>query len=353
MAIESGGDPTSAPGLSTLGVHAGAEPGKPGDPVVPAIVQSATFFGGRRDDGLLYTRYGNNPLQLQVGRKVAALEGAEAAVVLGSGMGAIAATVLSLTEAGDHIVAARDLYGATRVLFEHELPRRGVSTTFVDPDAPGAWRRALRKRTRMLYLEAPTNPTLRVPDPRTAAAAAQARGIPVVMDATFATPVNLRPLELGVDIVVHSATKYLGGHSDIIGGVVAGPASAIDAATEMMKLYGAAADPHMVWLLDRGLRTLDVRVRRHNANALAVARYLDGRREVRRVLYPGLQSHPDHARARELMPAGAGGMVSFVVRGGGGAADRFVDALRLVQVAPSLGGVESLISQPRYTSHKG
>ena len=343
----------STSGFSTLGIHAGAEPGRAGDPVVPPIVQSATFFGGRRDDALLYTRYGNNPLQLQVGRKLAALEGTEAAVVLGSGMGAIAATTLSLVERGDHIVAARDLYGATRVLFETELPRRGVSTTFVDPEAPGAWRRALRKRTRMVYLEAPTNPTLRVPDPREAAAAAAPRGIPVVMDATFATPINLRPARLGVDVVIHSATKYFGGHSDLIGGVVAGSAAHVTGVVEMMKLYGAAADPHMVWLLDRGLRTLEVRVRRHNENALTIARFLEERPEVRHVSYPGLEGHPDFDRAHELMPAGAGGMVSFVVRGGGGAADRVMDALRIIRVAPSLGGVESLVSQPRYTSHSG
>ncbi len=339
-------------GASTLGVHGGAQPGRAGDPVVPAIVQSATFLGGRADDALLYTRLGNNPLQRLVARKVAALEGTDDAVVLGSGMGAVAMALLALTDQGDHIVASRHLYGATREFLETELPRRGVTTTFIDPVDEKGWRRALRKRTRLLYLEAPTNPTLRVFDPRIAVAVAGARGIPVVMDATFATPINLRPASLGVDVVVHSATKYMGGHSDLIAGVVAGSAPLVDQVTTMMKRYGPAADPHMVWLLDRGLRTLAVRVQRHNANALAVARFLESRKDVARVHYPGLESHADHALASELMPHGAGGVVSFVVRGGGRGADRFMDRLGLVQVAPSLGGVESLASQPRFTSHR-
>jgi len=344
-------------GLSTLGIHGGAEPGRPGDAVVPPIVQSATFLGGRQDDALLYTRYGNNPLQRQVARKIAALEGTEDALVLGSGMAAIAMTILALVREGDHLVASRHLYGATLDLFSVELPRRGVEVTFVDPVDADAWGAAVRPRTRLLYLEAPTNPTLRMFDPRDAAAAAAAASgesgpIRVVMDATFATPINLRAVDLGVDLILHSATKYLGGHSDLIAGVVAGPTSLVAEVTTMMKRYGPAADPHMVWLLDRGLRTLDVRMRRHNANALRIAQFLALRPEVAEVHYPGLESHPDHALATRLMPEGAGGMVSFVLGGGAEAADRFMDGLRTVQVAPSLGGVESLVSQPRFTSHR-
>jgi cystathionine beta-lyase/cystathionine gamma-synthase len=213
----------------------------------------------------------------------------------------------------------------------------------------------VRKTTRLLFTEVPTNPTLRVFDPRPVAELAHSTGVPMVMDATFATPVNLRPLTLGVDVVIHSATKYLGGHSDLIAGVVAGSRSVVEEVLGMMKVYGPAPDPHMVWLLDRGLRTLDVRVRRQNETALGLARWLEGRPGVARVLYPGLESHPDHAVARELFADGAGygGMVAFVLEDGGPAADRFMDALQLVHVAPSLGGVESLISQPRYTSHVG
>lgn len=349
-------DSTHSHGFSTLGIHGGAVRGAPGDSVVPPLLQSATFLGGGPDDRLLYTRYGNNPLQELVGRKIAALEGCEAGLVLGSGMGAISSVLLAFLEQGDHIVASRHLYGATLELLEVELPRRGVTTTFVEPSDVASWREAITDRTRILYLEAPTNPTLRIVDPRPAAEAASSAGegrdIRVVMDATFATPVNLRPASLGVDLVVHSATKYLGGHSDIIAGAVAGSEADIAAVTTMMKRYGAAADPHMVWLLDRGLRTLEVRMRRHNENALALARFLEGHPAVEQVLHPGLESHPDHALAQELFPHGTGGMVSFVVRGGGEAADRVMSRLKLVQAAPSLGGVESLVSQPRYTSHR-
>lgn len=342
-------------GLSTLGIHGGADVPEPGDPVVPPIVQSATFMGGRPGEELLYSRYGNNPLQLLVGRKIAELEGAEEGLVLGSGMAAIAMTLLAMTRAGDHVVASKHLYGATLQLLSEELPRRGVETTLVDPSSGRTWRQALRKETRLLYTEVPTNPTLRVFDPGPLTDLAHDTGLPLVMDATFATPVNLRPLALGVDVVIHSATKYLGGHSDIVAGAVAGPRSVVGEIADTMKLYGPAADPHMVWLLDRGLRTLDVRVRRQNQTALALGRWLEGRDEVERVLYPGLASHPDHAVAVELFREGAGygGMLSFVLAGAGRAADRFVDLLELVKVAPSLGGVETLVSQPRYTSHRG
>jgi cystathionine beta-lyase/cystathionine gamma-synthase len=319
--------------------------------VVPPLVQSATFYGeGRGKSDLLYTRYGNNPLQVQVGQKMALLEGAEAGLVLGSGMGAIAMTLLTLTQSGDHIVASRNLYGATRTLLEHELPRRGVTTTFVDPDEGREWRLAMMKRTRLFFLETPTNPTLRVFDPEPIAQLAQETGLLSVMDATFATPVNMRPLDLGVDVVIHSATKYLGGHSDIIAGTVCGPSEVVEEITQTMRLYGPSADPNSVWLLDRGLRTLELRVQKHNENALAVAAFLEDHPGVAQVHYPGLPSHPDHKTARRIM-SGFGGMVSFVLEGGGRAANRFMKGLELVAVAPSLGGVETLASQPRYTSH--
>lgn len=341
-------------GLSSLGIHGGSEPGGPGDPVVAPIVQSSTFIGGRGGDEVIYSRYGNNPLQRLVGRKVAELEGAEAGLVLASGMSAISMTLLALLRAGDHVVASAHLYGSTLTLLESELPRRGIDVTLVDPSSGREWRSSVRAETRLLYTELPTNPTLRVFDPRPVVELAHSRGIPLVMDATFATPVNFRPLTLGVDVVVHSATKYLGGHSDLIGGVVAGTRSVVREVVEVMKLYGPAPDPHMVWLLDRGLKTLDVRVRRQNENAMELARWMDGRSGVERVLYPGLESHPDHNNAKELFHDGAGygGMLSFVLEGGGAAADRFMDRLSLIQVAPSLGGVESLVSQPRHTSHR-
>lgn len=338
------------PGPSTLGVHGGAPPHVPGEPVVPPVVQSATFFWGSPADGeLRYSRYGNNPNQALLGRKVAALEGMPAGAALASGMGATAMTLLALTQAGDHVVASSYLYGATYALLKHELPRRGVETTFVDPEE-GGWEEALRPETRVIMLETPTNPTLRLVDPRPIAALAAPRGIRVVMDATFASPVNFRPGDVGVDVVIHSATKYMGGHSDLIAGVVSGPEAVVEEIVRMERLYGPALDAHAAWLLDRGLRTMDVRVRRQNENALELARWLEGQPGVSRVLYPGLESHPDHELARELLN-GFGGMLSVILEGGGDAADRFTAALELALVAPSLGGVETLVSQPRYTSH--
>ncbi len=340
-------------GLSTRAVHAGSPDPSPGAPVIPPLVQSATFFGGLgADDELRYTRYGNNPTQRLLARKLAALEGTETALPLASGMAATALTVLSVAEAGDHVVASRHLYGTTRKLLESELPRRGVETTFVDPeDGGGVWESALRERTRLLFLEVPTNPTLRIVDPRPAVAAALAVGAVTAVDATFASPVNLRTAELGVDLVIHSATKYLGGHSDLVAGVVAGSVERVEAVRRLLALYGPALDPHAAWLLERGVRTLALRVARQNATALDLARWLGGREGVERVIHPGLEAHPDHALATELMD-GYGGMLSLVLAGGGEAADRFCEALRVALVAPSLGGVETLVSQPRYTSHR-
>jgi cystathionine beta-lyase/cystathionine gamma-synthase len=340
----------SGHGPATRGIHAGEPPRGPGRPVVPPIVQSATFQWGSPADGeLLYTRYGNNPNQELLGRKIAALEGMSAGAALASGMGATAMTLLALTQAGDHVVASSYLYGATYALLKHELPRRGVETTFVNPEA-GGWADAMRPQTRVVMLETPTNPTLRVLDPRPIVDLAHARGIRVVMDSTFASPANLTCGELGVDVVIHSATKYLGGHSDLIAGVVAGPEDLVTEIVRMARIYGPSLDAHAAWLLDRGLKTLDVRMARHNENALQLARWFEGRPQVARVFYPGLESHPDHALACELL-RGFGGMLSIVLRGGVGAADRFAAALRLALAAPSLGGVETLVSQPRYTSH--
>lgn len=337
---------------STIGVHGGSEVRTPGAPVVAPITQSATFHWATPEDGeLLYSRYGNNPNQQRISAKLAALEGTEAAIALGSGMGATAMALLALTESGDHIVASSRLYGATHSLLRNELPRRGVETTFVDPDV-GGWEDAYREETRVVFIEIPTNPTLRVLDPRPIVASAHSRDITVACDATFASPVNFRAASVGIDVVVQSATKYLGGHSDLIAGVVSGSGAFVQRATELSRLYGPALDPHTAWLLDRGVRTLDVRMQRHNDNGLQIARWFEARPEVASVLYPGLPSHPDHELAAELM-TGFGGMVSIVLAGGGDAADRFMARLELAMAAPSLGGVETLVSQPRYTSHVG
>lgn len=336
-------------GASTLAVHAGTPAAAAGAPVVTPLISSATFHNLPGPDGeVLYGRYANTENHRLVGAKVAALEGAEAALVVGSGMAAISLTILTFAGSGDHIVAADSLYGGTRTLLTRELPRLGIETTFVDP--AGRWRDALQPNTRLLYMEVPVNPTLRVPDPRPVANLAHEHGIPFAVDATFATPINWRPIRDGVDVVVHSGTKYLGGHSDLIAGIIAGPRPVIAQAREHLKAFGPSLDPHAIWLLERGLKTLAIRVERQNATALELARWLADHPAVAAVHYPGLERHPDHAVANEIL-AGFGGMLSFVVRGGDAAACRVMSRFELVAVAPSLGGVESLASMPCHTSH--
>lgn len=339
-------------GLATRAVHTGQPPAQPGAPVVAPIVRSSTFHWSGPGDGtdLLYSRYGNNPNQRSVAAKIAALEGTEDALALASGMAAISMTLLAATRAGDHIVAGRHLYGATRALLAHELPRRGVSTTFADPGDPASWRAATTPATRVVLIELPTNPTLRVFDIGPARDAARAAGAILAADVTFATPVNLRAADHGVDAILHSATKYLGGHSDLVAGAVAGGAELIHGVTEMMKLYGGSVDPQAAWLLERGMRTLPARMERHNRTALALARWFTGVEGVARVIHPGLPGHPDHECATRMLD-GYGGMLSIVLEGGGEAADLFCANLALAAAAPSLGGVETLVSQPRHTSH--
>jgi cystathionine beta-lyase/cystathionine gamma-synthase len=321
-----------------------------GGAVVSPVFHSATFFSDAAPGGeVRYTRYGRNPNHLAVAEKMRALEGAEASLVLGSGNAAAALTLLTLAAAGDHIVAARQLYGGTLRLLTRELPRLGIETSFID--APGEWAGAVRPNTRAFWLELPVNPTLRIPDIRPIADLARARGIPLVVDATFATPINFRPLGRGATLALHSATKYLGGHSDVTAGMVSGPAELVEAIRQTLISFGPVLDPAAAWLLERGIKTLAVRMARHNENGMRVAGWLEGQRAIARVHYPGLPSHPDHAVAKELLD-GFGGMVSMVVRGGDEAALRVVNRLRLLSVAPSLGGVESLVSMPRYTSHE-
>ena len=341
------------PHPATSAIHAGEPAARPGQPVVAPVVRSSTFhapLAGAGGAPLRYSRYGNNPNQESVAAKIAALEGTEAALALASGMAATAMTLLSVAEAGDHIVASRYLYGATGVLLTEELPRRGIATTFVEPSDAAAWRAALRPRTRVVLIELPTNPTLKVFDIEPARRAAAEAGAILAADVTFATPINLRAAEHGVDAVIHSATKYLGGHSDLIAGAVAGSREVIAGVARMMKLYGPSIDPETAWLLERGIRTLPVRMERHNQSAHALAEWFTGAPGVRQVIYPGLPSHPDHACAARLLD-GYGGMLAIVLAGGGPAADRFCAALKLAAVAPSLGGVETLVSQPRRTSH--
>ena len=337
-------------GESTRAVHAGSPERAAGAPVVAPVYHTSTFFSEAIPTGeVLYTRYGNNPNHLAVAEKLAALEEAEAAAVLASGNAACALSLLSCVRSGGHIVAQRELYGGTLRILRRELPKLGVDVALL-PNAVG-WRDAVRDNTQALLMEIPVNATLRVPDIDAAAAVARERNIPLIVDATFATPLNFRPLQHGASLVFHSATKYFGGHSDLTAGVVAGSAEHVAEVLELLKSFGPVLDPNAAWLLDRGLKTLALRMARHNANGLAVAQWLEQHPAVERVIYPGLPSHPDHARAQRLF-RGFGGVVSIVVRGGDDAALRVTQRLKLMSVAPSLGGVETLVSMPRFTSHR-
>jgi cystathionine beta-lyase/cystathionine gamma-synthase len=337
-------------GPSTRAVHAGEPPAEVGTPVVNPIVPSTTFYGDPSGEGeVLYTRYLNGPNHLSLAKRLAALEGAEDALPLASGMAAMACALLSCLRAGDHVVATNAIYGGTRILLDSELSRLGISTTYADLTTAG-WESAFQPNTRVVLGETPSNPLLRVLDLRAISDAAHARGAVVIVDATFASPINLRPLEHGVDVVMHSGTKYLGGHSDVTAGVLAGSAARIAAVRERARVWGPVLDPHACWLLERGIKTLALRMERHNANGMAVARWAEAEPGIARVHYPGLASHPDHEIARRSLD-GFGGMIGIEVEGGGEAATRFVGALQLAKLAPSLGGVETLVTEPRHTSH--
>lgn len=339
------------PRLDTLAVHAGRWRDHEGAAVTP-IYQSSTFDYPAGDRELVYTRYGNNPSQVALQERLAVLEGAEAALVLASGMAALTTAILTVCGSGEHVVAARSLYGGTHRLLDVELPRLGIAVSYADGFEIERWRGAVRPETRLLLWEAVSNPLLRVPDTPSLARLARESGCVSLVDATFATPVNLRPIEHGVDLVMHSATKYLGGHSDLIGGVLAGPARLIGEAGGRLQSLGAALDPHAAFLVERGVKTLALRMARHNENGRRVAEFLAAHGRVARVHYPTLSDHPDHEVAERLL-AGAGGVVSFVPEASFEEASRLAAGLRWIRLAPSLGGVESLVSLPAQTSHRG
>jgi cystathionine beta-lyase/cystathionine gamma-synthase len=330
-----------------------------GRPLAPVIVPSSTFVFDdqesveryyERGAGYVYSRYENPTVQL-VEQGVARLEGAEAAACFGSGMGAISTTLLAHLAAGERVAAQRELYGGAAGLFERLLPELGVDVVLFGLDEIAALEPARVEGCRLLYLETPVNPTLRIVDLRRAAEVAHRAGVPVAVDSTFATPILQRPIELGVDLVLHSATKYLGGHSDLIGGVVAGAAEPIARIKHRRRALGGILDPFSAFLLLRGMRTLAVRMEAHCRGAAEVARFLERHERVERVLYPGLERHPDLEIVRRQM-SGPGGMVSFTVGGGDTGARAVHDRLRLFARAGSLGGVESLVSIPARMSHR-
>ena len=348
-------------GLSTRCIHAGEERDPRGAIHTPLYNHSTFAFEDTaalldvvegRVSGSLYTRYGLNPTITSTEAKLAAIEGGEAALVFSSGMAAEAATFLTLCRAGDHIVCIGDVYGGTYELLASNLPNLGITTTFLLGSELDRLDDVIGEHTRIVFFETPTNPTMEVLDIAAIAAVAKRRGVTVIVDGTFATPVNQNPLALGADLVVHSTTKYLGGHSDLTGGVVIGAAERLKPIWTWRKNLGQMMAPEVAFALARSLRTLVVRVRAQNTAAGTLAQRLAAHPRVSAVHYPGLPSHPGHAVAARQM-RGFGGMLSFVVDGGAAGAAAVVDKLRLFSIAASLGGVESLVTQPITTTHYG
>lgn len=340
----------------TATVRGASDLEKRNGPVATPIYQTSTFEVTDNDEQVrvtstdrYYTRWGN-PTITAAEQTIAEVEGVETARVFASGMGAITTTILALLKSGDHIVAQRDIYGGVTKFLSQWLPRLGIETTFVDTTDYDQHARAIRPNTKLLYLESPTNPSLRVVEMRKTAALAKQHGLISMIDSTFGTPINQHPAEYGIDLVMHSGTKYLSGHADLTCGAVGGRQELIAQINNTRTTLGNCMDPHAAWLLIRGLKTLAVRVARQNENGLRIAEFLERHAKVRRVHYPLLKSHPQYSVAREQM-TGGGGVVTFEVEGTGEDARRVSEAMRLFTLATSLGGVESLVSIPVLTSH--
>jgi cystathionine beta-lyase/cystathionine gamma-synthase len=340
----------------TEAVRGGTDLSRKNGPLATPIYQTSTFEVTDNEEQLrathtdqFYTRYGN-PTHTVAESAIAQLEGADAALLFASGMSAVTTSLLALLKSGDHIVAQRDIYGGVTKFLSTWLPKLGIETTFVDTVEYEQHVRAIKPNTKMLYLESPTNPTVRVVDLRKVSAIAKQHKLISMIDSTFATPINQRPAEFGIDLIMHSGTKYYGGHSDLICGIVAGRRDLIDKIHETRTTLGGTMDPHAAWLLLRGIKTLAVRVQRQNLNALRIAQFLERHSNVKSVNYPLLESHPQHGLALEQM-SGGGGVLSFEVNGDHQDARRVAESLSLFTLAPSLGGVDSLVSIPVLTSH--
>ncbi len=340
----------------TKAVRGAADLERKNGPLGTPIYQTSTFQVTDNDEQVrvthtdhYYTRYGN-PTNTVAEKTIAELEGVDAALTFASGMGAVTTTIMALLKSGDHVVAQRDIYGGVNKFLAQWLPKLGIETTFVDTTDYDQHARAIRPNTKLLYLESPTNPTLRIVDFKKVAAVARQHKLLSMVDATFGTPINQHPAEFGIDLIMHSGTKYLAGHSDLICGAVAGRHELIEQIWDTRTTLGNCMDPHASWVLLRGLKTLAVRVAQQNENALRVAEFLAEHAKVRSVHYPFLKSHPQYAIARQQM-SGGGGVVTFEVEGTGEDARRASEAMRLFTLATSLGGVESLVSIPVLTSH--
>ncbi|MFQ6031476.1 MAG: trans-sulfuration enzyme family protein, partial [Candidatus Zixiibacteriota bacterium] len=345
----------------TLAVCAGEGDKFPYGAVTKPIYQTSTFafkntaelikFQKGDPDKYLYTRYGNPTLKA-VEEKMAALEGGEAGLVVSSGMAAISTIALTLVSSGEEIISTEPVYGGTYHLFKDAFPKLNIKVHFISAEEIERAKDLLNPKTKLFFCETPTNPNLKMADIKKFVNIARKKKIPVVVDNTFATPYNQKPLALGADFVVHSATKYLGGHSDLVAGVIVGKKKVLDQARETMKILGGCIDPLCAFLLLRGLKTLAIRVEKQNQNATKIASFLSKHKKVRRVFYPGLSNHSQHGLAKKQMQ-GFGGVVCFEVEGGLKSATKIMDSFELIINATSLGGVESLASIPVLTSHYG
>ena len=342
--------------IDTNVIHAGAPRPRVEGAVITPIFQSANYL--MRDeanyDSVRYIRLNNSPNHTTLHARLASIEGGEAALVTASGMAAITTSLLAFVGSGDHVLAQRALYGGTTSFLAEEAPRLGISHSEIDTTDPGgteAWERQLRPETRVVMVEGISNPLMEVGDLRAVARFARSHGLISIIDNTFASPVNLRPLEHGIDIVVHSATKYLNGHSDLVAGAIISTSTRVERILHLLNHSGGSLDPHACFLFERGLKTLALRVRRQNDSALEIARFLESRDEVRRVNYPGLESSPHHEVATDLLD-GFGGMISFYLSDAE-MAERFLGRLTIPIHAASLGGVETLVVRPSRSSHLG
>ncbi len=340
--------------LDTKLVHSGEPRPRIEGAVSMPIFCSANYETGEVENyhDIRYIRLNNSPNHLALHAKLAAVEGGEAALVTGSGMAAISTSLLTVLKAGDHLVAQNCLYGGTHSLLTQDLADYGIDVTFVDGHDPDSWTKAIRSNTKAFYVETLTNPLVQVAAIDKVPTFCKERGLISLIDNTFATPVNFRPLEHGYDLCLHSATKYLNGHSDIVAGVVVGSQEWVDRILHRLNHLGGTLDPHACFLLQRGLKTLSLRVRRQNSNAIALAQFLAQYPKVTRVHYPGLPDHPDHHRAVGLL-RGYGGVLAFELQGGLEEAEQFLERLKLPVKAPSLGGVETLVTRPSASSHAG
>lgn len=330
----------------TESVHAGSS----GDSqfkgaVTPIFPSSAYDYEGR--ETTLYPRYFNTPNQAVVAEKIAALENGEEAIVFSSGMAAIMTSLFATLKKGDHAIFQNDLYGGTYHAVITELPRFGIEYSFVDGTRPENFEKAIRKETRVIYIETPSNPTLRIIDIKAVTSIARKKGIVTVIDNTFASPVNQNPIDLGVDIVTHSGTKYIGGHNDFCCGVAVASKALVKQIWSSAIHFGGSLDAHTCWLVERSLKTIVLRVRQQNQNAQVIAEFLKNDSRIKTVYYPGLTSHKDHSIAKAQMPGGFGGMLSFEVPD----SKKFLGDLKLIKRAISLGGVDSTITSPALTSH--